>query len=570
MSASSWLQFAVLIAVLLLTAPPLGRYMAGVYGDGEKAPGDKVFLPLERLIYRACRVDPKREQRWTVYAFSLLAFSAVSFLLLYVLQRVQAWLPLNPVDLPNVAPNVAFNTAVSFMTNTNWQAYAGEATMSHLTQMVGLTVQNFVSAAAGMAVMAALIRGLARRRASTIGNFWVDLTRGTVRVLLPLSFVVAIVLLSQGVVQNLNGHTIAAAIEGAAQVIPGGPAAGQIAIKQIGTNGGGFFDTNSAHPFENATVISNFVETWAIAIIPFALAFTFGWMVRDRRQGRAVFAIMFVIWGAMSVGAMVAEGAGNPRLDEMGVDQSVTADQSGGNMEGKEVRFGPAGSGLWAATTTGTSNGSVNSMHDSFSPLGGGAALTHMLFGEVSPGGVGVGLNGLLIMAILAVFIAGLMVGRTPEYLGKKIQATEMKLVTLYILAMPVVVLCLTGVSVVLDNALASQSNDGPHGLSEILYSYASTANNNGSAFGGLNAATDWYTTTHGIAMLIGRFMLIIPVLAIAGSMARKQVVPATAGTFPTHTPLFGGLVLGVVVIVAGLTFFPVLALGPILEQLSL
>jgi K+-transporting ATPase ATPase A chain len=516
-------------------------------------------------------VNPESEQRWTVYAFSVLAFSAVSFLFLYLLQRLQGVLPFNPTDMPAVPDNVAFNTAISFMTNTNWQSYAGEATMSHLTQMIGLSVQNFVSAAAGMAVMAALIRGLARRRATTLGNFWVDLTRTTTRILLPLSFVVAIILVSQGVVQNLSGFTSVKTLEGIAQAIPGGPAASQIAIKQLGTNGGGFFDMNSSHPLENATAISNFVEAWSIVIIPLALALTFGRMVGDRRQGRAVFAIMGLILVAMTLGAMYAEGNGNPRLDAMGVDQSISADAAGGGyLEGKETRFGTGASGMWAAFTTGTSNGSVNSMHDSMTPLGGGIALTHMMLGEVSPGGVGVGLNGLLIMVILSVFIAGLMVGRTPEYLGKKIQAPEMKLVVLYLLAMPAAVLTFTGISVVLDTALGGRANPGAHGLSEILYAFTSAANNNGSAFAGITANTDWYTTTQGLAMLIGRFLLIIPVLAIAGSMARKQVVPTSAGTLPTHTPLFGALVVGVVVVVAGLTFLPVLALGPILEQLSL
>ena len=437
MSAAAWGQFLAMIAVVLVTAPLLGKYMAAVYAGG-KAPGDRVFLPVERVFYRICRVDPASEQRWTIYAFSLLAFSVVSFLFLYLLQRLQGVLPFNPTDMPAVPENVSFNAAVSFMTNTNWQSYAGEATMSHLTQMTGLAVQNFVSAAVGMAVMAALIRGLARRQASTLGNFWVDLTRTTIRILLPLSFLVAIILVSQGVIQNLHGFTSVQTLEGAVQAIPGGPAASQIAIKQLGTNGGGFFDMNSAHPLENATAISNFVETWAIVIIPLALALTFGRMVGDRRQGRAVFAIMGVILVAVSLGAMFSEGHGNPRLDAMHVDQSISADQAGGGyLEGKETRFGTGASGMWAAFTTGTSNGSVNSMHDSMTPSGGGLALTHMMLGEISPGGVGVGLNGLLIMVILSVFIAGLMVGRTPEYLGKKIQAPEMKLVVLYLLAMP-------------------------------------------------------------------------------------------------------------------------------------
>jgi K+-transporting ATPase ATPase A chain len=437
--------------------------------------------------------------------------------------------------------------------------------------MLGLTVQNFVSAAAGMATVAALIRGLSRRRASTIGNFWVDLTRSTLRILIPLSFVVAVVLVSQGVIQNLNGFTEVTTVEGATQLIPGGPAASQVAIKQLGTNGGGFFNMNSSHPFENSGQLNNLVETWAILVIPFAFPFTFGRMVGDRRQGRAVFVIMGIVWLIMSLFAMGLEANGNPRLEALGADQATTSEQSGGSMEGKEVRFGPAASGLWAASTTGTSNGSVNSMHDSMTPLGGGVALTHMMLGEVSPGGVGVGLSGLLIMALLAVFIAGLMVGRTPEYLGKKIESGEMKMVALYILAMPTVLLGFTAASMFVDSVMdVTMWNSGAHGFSEILYAFTSASNNNGSAFAGITAATPWMDTTMGLAMLVGRFFLIIPVLAIAGSMAPKQVMPATTGTFPTHTPLFVGLVIGVVIIVAGLTFFPALALGPIIEHLSL
>jgi K+-transporting ATPase ATPase A chain len=573
MSTASWLQLVALVALVGVTAPILGRYMARVYGtegDDRPAPGDRFFGAIERPIYRLCGIDPRREQRWTAYALSVVGFSAASFALLYAILRFQGSLPFNPYDFGGVDEHLAFNTAVSFITNTNWQSYGGETTLSHLSQMAGLTVQNFVSAAAGMAVMAALIRGLARRRASSIGNFWVDLTRTTVRILLPLSFVLALVLVSQGVVQNFHGHTEVTTVEGATQLIPGGPAASQIAIKQLGTNGGGFFNVNSSHPFENSTPLNNFVENYAILLVPFALAFTYGHMVRDRRQGRAVFAIMAAIWLVMSLGAMGLEANGNDRLDDLAVDQDVSSEQSGGSMEGKEVRFGPAASALWAASTTGTSNGSVNSMHDSFTPLGGGIALTHMMLGEVSPGGVGVGLNGMLIMVILSVFIAGLMVGRTPEYLGKKIQAPEMKLVVLYVLAMPLVLLGFAATSVLLDSALTSQNNPGAHGLSEILYAFTSASNNNGSAFAGLTTSTQWYDTTMGLAMLVGRFFLIVPVLAIAGSMARKQPAPATAGTFPTHTPLFGGLVVGVVAIVAGLTFFPALALGPIVEQLSL
>jgi potassium-transporting ATPase potassium-binding subunit len=570
MSTANWLQFVVFIALVGVTAPFIGRYIARVYDDSERpAPGDRFFLRIERPIYRICRVDPSREQRWTVYAYSVLAFSVISLLLLYLQLRIQDSLPFNPTNVPAVGEHLSFNTAVSFSTNTNWQSYGGESTMSHLSQMLGLAVHNFVSAAAGMAVMAAFIRGLARRRASTLGNFWVDLTRTTTRVLLPACFVFALILVSQGVIQNFHGFTEVTTVEGGSQLIPGGPVASQIAIKQLGTNGGGFFNTNSAHPFENSTPFGNFLETYAIVIIPFALAFTYGYMVKDRRQGRAVFAVMAVIWLVMSLAAMGLETDGNSELDQFGVDQVAASDQAGGNMEGKEIRFGPSASGLWAASTTGTSNGSVNSMHDSYTPLGGGIPLAHMMLGEVSPGGVGVGLNGLLIIAILSVFIAGLMVGRTPEYLGKKIQAPEMKLVVLYVLAMPLVLLGFAAASVLLDSALTT-NNPGAHGLSEILYAFTSGSNNNGSAFAGLTTATQWYDTTLGLAMLVGRFFLIIPVLAIAGSMARKQPAPATAGTFPTHTPLFGGLVIGVVAIVAGLTFFPALALGPIVEQLSL
>ncbi len=570
MSIPNWVQFAVLIALLAITAPPLGIYIARVYGETDTAPGDRFFKPVERMLYRLCRVDPASEQPWTTYAFAVIAFSAVSFLLLYGLLRLQAVLPFNPTDMPAVTDHVAFNAAVSFMTNTNWQSYGGETTLSHLTQMTGLTVQNFVSAAVGMCVMAALIRGLARRWAQTLGNFWVDLTRTVLRILLPLSFVVALLLISQGVIQNLSGFTAAQTLEGATQYIPGGPAASQVAIKQLGTNGGGFFNVNSAHPLENYTPLGNLIENWAILVLPFALAFTFGRMVGDRRQGFAVAAIMAIICFGMSLAAMSFEGNGNPRLDALGVSQTATADQSGGNLEGKEVRFGTAASGLWAASTTGTSNGSVNSMHDSYTPLGGMIPMSHMMLGEVSPGGVGVGLNGLLIMAILSVFIAGLMVGRTPEYLGKKIQATEMKLVTLYILAMPATLLAFAAASVLIPSALDSLNNTGPHGLSEILYAFASGSNNNGSAFAGLTASTWWYDVTIGLAMLIGRFFLIIPVLAIAGSMARKGTTPVTTASFPTHKPLFVGLVIGIVLIVGGLTFFPALALGPVVEQLSI
>jgi len=570
MTGAGWVQLVVLIVLVLITAWPLGRYMAGVY-EGKPIRLDRVFGPVERVIYRACRIDPEREQRWSVYAFSVLAFSVVGYGLLYLIQRFQAHLPFNPTDVSAVAPTQAFETSVSFVTNTNWQSYAGETTMSHLTQMMGLAVQNFVSAAAGMAVMAALIRGLARVGKSTLGNFWVDLVRGTLRILLPLSLLFAVLFAANGVIQNTKGYTAVETVVGSEQQIPGGPVASQIAIKQLGTNGGGFFNTNSATPFENPTQLSNFLETYAILIIPFALAFTFGFMVKDKRQGIAVFTIMFVIWLGAAFAAIFLEVHGNPRLDAAGAEQTVTDESPGGNLEGKEVRFGPVGSGLWAATTTGTSNGSVNSMHDSYTALGGMVPLAHMKLGEVSPGGVGVGLNGMLVFVILSVFIAGLMVGRTPEYLGKKIQASEIKLVALYILAMPLALLGFLAASVFVDSVSNTTIfNPGPHGFTEMLYAYTSAANNNGSAFAGITAGTQWGNTTLGLAMLIGRFFLIVPTLALAGALARKQRVPASEGTFPTHTPLFVVLVIGVVFIVGALTFLPALSLGPVVEQLNL
>jgi K+-transporting ATPase ATPase A chain len=570
MLPQDWIQFLIVAGLFVALTPMLGGYMARVYGAGA-APGDRVFLPVERLIYRLCGVDAGREQRWTVYGLSLVAFSLVSWLALYGLQRLQSVLPLNPTDMPAVSPGLAFNTAMSFTANTNWQNYAGEASLSHLTQMAGLTVQNFVSAAAGMAVLAAIIRGFSRMRSDTIGNFWVDLTRTITRILLPLSFVVALVLVSQGVLQNLNGFTEVTTLEGATQTLPGGPVASQVAIKQLGTNGGGFFGSNSSVPYENSTPFNNLVEVWAIGAIPFALCATFGRMVGNRRQGWVLFAVMFLLWAGSAIAAMSFEAQGNPRLTALGVDQTASEQQAGGNMEGKEVRFGPSASALWAATTTGTSNGSVNSMHDSYTPLGGGVATLNMLLGEVSPGGVGVGLMGLLILAVLSVFIAGLMVGRTPEYLGKKIEPAEMKVVTLYILAVPLVVLTLTAISVLLPSAIAQASNaPGPHGLTEVLYGFASPGNNNGSAFVGLTSNTTWFNTTQGIAFVFGRWLLIIPALAVAGSLARKQPAPASAGTFPTDGVTFGVLLLGITLILVGLTYVPVLSLGPIAEHLSL
>jgi K+-transporting ATPase ATPase A chain len=570
MSLAGWAQLVALIVLIGVTAPPLGKFMANVY-EGGPSRLDRVFGPVERFIYRVCRIDEEREQRWNVYALSLIAFSVVGFLLLYVIQRVQSSLPFNPTDMVSVAPALSFNTAVSFVTNTNWQSYAGETTLSHLTQMAGLTVQQFVSAAAGMAVMAALIRGLSRAGQRTVGNFWVDLVRTTFRILLPIAFVFAIVLVATGVIDNTHGFTTVHTIAGTTQKIPGGPNASMESIKQLGTNGGDFFNVNSAHPFSNPTSLSDFLEIYAILIIPFALAFTFGRMVKDKRQGYAVFAVMFIIWLGFSLTAIFLEVGGNPRLDSRGVTQAVTATSPGGNAEGKEVRFGPASSGLWCASTTGTSNGSVNSMHDSYTPAGGMTCLIHMKLGEISPGGVGVGLNGLLILVILAVFIAGLMVGRTPEYLGKKIQAAEVKLVAVYILVMPAIVLSFVAISTFVDSVTnTSIFNPGAHGFTELVYAFTSAANNNGSAFAGLNANTGYMNTMLGIAMLFGRFFLIIPTLAIAGSLVRKRHVPASVGTFPTDTPLFVVLVIGTIAIVAALTFLPVLALGPIVEQLKL
>jgi K+-transporting ATPase ATPase A chain len=557
-SAANWLQLLALVAALLVVSPLLGAYLARVLGGGT-APGDRVFLPLERALYRLAGVDPGREQPWGVYALSLLAFSAVSVVGLFLLERVQGVLPLNPTEVSSVPPALAFNTAASFVTNTNWQNYAGESTMSHLTQMAGLTVQNFVSAAVGIAVAVALIRGLVRRRSATIGNFWADLTRITVRVLLPGALVLALLLASQGVLQSLRGSAEARTVEGAVQEIYRAPVASQEAIKELGTNGGGIANANSAHPFENPTAFTSFVENWALLAIPFALAFAFGRLVGDRRQGWALFAAMFVLWVG-SVGLATGfELDGNPRIDA-----------SAPNLEGKEVRFGAAASGIFAASTTGTSTGAVIASHDSFTPLGGAVPLANMMLGEVSPGGVGAGLYGILIFALLAVFIAGLMVGRTPEYLGKKVQAAEMKLVVLYLLVVPVLILGFASVSVLLDTAKDSILNPGPHGLSEVVYAFASAANNNGSAFGGLSGNTDWFNSTLGLAMLAGRFLPIVLVLAIAGSLARKQSVPVTAGTFPTGTPLFAGLLVGVILVMVGLTYFPVLALGPFLEQLGL
>jgi len=582
MSTSSWLQLLAIIVLVAGGTRLLGPYLAAVYGDDDdvdgatgparraKAPGDRIFNPIERFIYRLCGIDADREQRWTSYALSLLAFSLVSVLALYALLRFQHVLPLNPTDAPAVPGPLAFNTAVSFVTNTNWQNYGGELAMSHLTQMIGLTVQNFVSPIVGLCVAMVLIRGLARRRIDAVGNFWVDLVRGTTRIFLPLAFIAALVLVSQGVIQNFHGFTTAHSVAGGSQLIPGGPVAGQEAIKQLGQNGGGFFNANSMHPFENPNGFTNLLQIVTILLIPFALTYAYGRMVRNQKQGWVIFGAMFLLWFGTVALATGMETHGNPELTARGANQATSSIQSGGNMEGKETRFGAAGCGVFSASTTGTSTGAVNCAHDSMTPLGGMAPLANMMFGEVSPGGTGAGLYGMLIFALLSVFIAGLMVGRTPEYLGKKIQAAEMKLVVLYIVVVPAAILAFAAASVLIPSAKASILNPGPHGLTEVVYGFTSAANNNGSAFGGLTGNTNWYNTTLGLSMLIGRFLLIVPVLAIAGSLGRKQRVPATAGTFPTDTGLFAALLTGVVVIVVGLTYFPVLSLGPIVEHLGL
>lgn len=569
MTTASWFQLVAIVGLVAAGARLLGPYLAAVY-DGSPSRADRVFGPVEGVIYRVCGIDERREQRWNIYALSVLAFSLVSVLVLFALMRVQGALPLNPDGIGAVPAPLAWNTAVSFVTNTNWQNYAPESTMSQLTQMTGLAVQNFVSPVVGLCVAMALVRGLARRRAGTVGNFWVDLVRGTLRVMLPLTVLVALVLVSQGAIQNFHGFTDARTIEGAAQAIPGGPLASQEAVKMVGTNGGGTLNANSMHPLSNPTGFTNLLQIFSLLLIPFALTQAYGKMVKDRRQGWVLFATMLVLWlGAVAL-ATGMEVNGNLELRASGVSQSVTATQGGGNLEGKEVRFGSAACGLFSASTTGTSTGAVNCAHDSMTPLGGMAPLAGMMLGEVSPGGVGAGLYGILVFALLAVFIAGLMVGRTPEYLGKKIQAAEMKLVVLYILAVPIAVLGFTAASLVTTGNVASILNPGPHGLTEVTYAYTSAGNNNGSAFGGLTGNTDWYNVTLGLTMLIGRFLLIVPALAIAGSLARKQRVPASSGTFPTGTPLFAGLLTGVILIVVGLTYFPALALGPVVEHLGL
>jgi K+-transporting ATPase ATPase A chain len=578
MTSSVWLQIGLYFAVLLLLVKPLGVYMARVY-EGEPVLLGRFLGPLERLVYRVSGVRPDEEMSWKTYALAVLLSNFVGFLVVYALQRLQGHLPLNPQGLGPVSPDLAFNTAVSFTTNTNWQAYGGETTLSYFTQMTALTVQNFLSAATGMAVLVALIRGIARHTAATIGNFWVDLTRTTLYILLPLSLVLALALVSQGVVQTFHPYahvTLVQPVAGpdgkvvADQTLAMGPAASQVAIKQLGTNGGGFFNVNSAHPFENPTPLSNFLELLAILLIPAALCYTFGRMVKDPRQGWAILAAMTVVFVGLLVPALVAEAHGNPLFSALGVDQHGSTLQPGGNMEGKEVRFGIGNSMLWATATTAASNGSVNAMHDSFTPLGGLVPLWMIQLGEVIYGGVGSGLYGMLMVAIVAVFVAGLMVGRTPEYLGKKIEAYEMKMASLTILAPNAAVLIGTAIAVATSAGRAGVFNPGPHGFSEVLYAFSSASNNNGSAFAGLNANSPFYNVALGLAMLVGRYWIIVPVLALAGSLARKKLVPASAGTLPTHTPLFVVLLMGTVVLVGALTHLPGLALGPLVEHLTL
>jgi len=587
MTLNGVVQIVVYFLLILALAKPVGSYMVKVFA-GERTFLHPVLRPVERLCYAAAGVNETVEQRWTQYAGSLLAFSIFSFLILYVLQRLQGVLPLNPMGFgtahaPNGAtpmtPDLAFNTAVSFTTNTNWQSYAGESTMSYLVQMMGLTMHNFTSAAAGIAIAIALIRGFARQQANAIGNFWADCVRATVYVLLPLSLIIALFFCSQGVIQNLHPYTVATTLEGKTQTIAQGPVASQEAIKMLGTNGGGFFNANSAHPFENPTPLTNFIQLLAIFIIPAGLTYTFGKMVGDTRQGWAVFAAMSVLFLAGVWVLYASEQGGNPILSRLGIQSAASATQLGGNMEGKEVRFGIAESALFATVTTDASCGAVNTMHDSLTPLGGLIPLFNMQTGEVIFGGVGAGMYGMLLFAILAVFIAGLMVGRTPEYLGKKIESKEVKMSMLALIATSAVILVFSGITSVAQfhkggywngsngAATANLNNGGPHGFGEILYTFTSSAANNGSAFAGINANTPWYNLSSGITMLVGRFLIIIPMLAVAGSLAAKKRIPVTSGTLPTHGGLFVGLLVGTVVIVSALTFFPALSLSPIVEH---
>jgi potassium-transporting ATPase potassium-binding subunit len=598
MTSNGYLQLGLYLIALIGLAWPLGLYMARIYRD-ELPVFVRWLRPVENGLYRLCGVKPSNDMRWTRYAFAMLAFNLMGFLVVYALQRLQAWLPLNPEGLVNTTADLAFSTAVSFATNTNWQGYGGESTMSYLTQMLGLAVQNFLSAASGMAVLVALMRGFTNREADGVGNFWVDMVRSTLYILLPLSLILAVALVSQGVVQTFSPYAKAALVQAVeyqqprtgpdgqplkdaqgqavmeklattGQTIAVGPAASQIAIKQLGTNGGGFFNVNSAHPFENPTPLSNFLEVLAILLIPAGLCFTFGRWVGDLRQGGALLGAMTVIFVALLAVCVWAEQSGNPLFDRLGLATQASGLQAGGNMEGKETRFGIVNSALWATATTAASNGSVNSMHDSFTPIGGMVPMWLIQLGEVIYGGVGSGLYGMIVFALVGVFIAGLMIGRTPEYLGKKIDAFEIKMASVAILAPPLAVLVGTAIAVMLDAGRAGILNPGAHGFSEILYAFSSAGNNNGSAFAGLSANTPFYNTLLGIAMLLARYWVMIPVLAIAGSLASKKIIPASAGTLPTHTPLFVGLLIGTVILVGALTFLPALALGPVVEQLQM
>jgi len=585
MTLNGWLQIALFFGLILLLAKPMGIYLANVF-ERRKTFLDPVLVPCERLLYKLTRVQPDEEMRWTEYTVAMLIFSAATLLLTYFIERVQHILPLNPQHLANVAPDLAWNTAISFTTNTNWQAYTPETTMSYLTQMLGLATHNFWSAAVGLALAIAFIRGISRRESKTLGNFWVDLTRGTLWVLLPISFVFALVLVSQGVVQNLRPYDTVRLLEPqmatttgtdgkpvttttTTQTIAQGPVASQEAIKMLGTNGGGFFNANSAHPFENPTPLTNFLQLLSIFLIPAGLTVTLGRMTGSPRHGWAVFAAMAVLSFAGVFCCYWAEA--QPNLLLHNIDQHVSAMQSGGNMEGKEVRFGIANSALFATVTTDASCGAVNAMHDSFSPLGGMVPMVNILLGEIVFGGVGAGMYGMLIFVVLSVFIAGLMVGRTPEYLGKKIESYDVQLAMLYLLIFPLLILGFSAISVLAPGfGLSALTNHGPHGLSEILYAYTSATGNNGSAFAGLSANTHWYNGSLGVAMFAGRFLMLIPMMAIAGNLAGKKIVPASAGTFPVTTPLFTILLTGVILIVGALTFFPALSLGPILEHLLL
>ncbi len=566
---NSVLQVLIFLALILLITKPIGLYMTKVFA-GERTWLSPVFVPVERFFYRLCGVNPEEEQKWWSYVIAMLVFSMAGMLLLYLLERTQQLHGslFNPQGLGPVEPQLAFNTAASFTTNTNWQNYAGEQTMSYLTQMAGLAFHNFVSAATGIVLAVALVRGLARRSAQHLGNFWVDLTRCVLYILLPISIVGALVLVSQGVIQNFNPYTVAHTLDGTTQLIPQGPVASQEIIKEMGTNGGGFFNTNSAHPFENPNMVTELVELLAIFSIGAGLFYMFGKMVGDTRQGWVLWAASAIVFLIGIAVALPAEQAGNPLLTNVGVNQAGTATQAGGNMEGKDVRFGITQSVLWAVTTTDTSCGAVNSFHDSYTPIGGLIPLTNIALGEIIFGGVGSGLYGMLMFAIIAVFIAGLMVGRTPEYLGKKIERKEIMMAALALLILPASILGFSAVASVIPQGVSSILNSGPHGLSEILYLYTSSNGNNGSAFAGIAGNTPFYNWTGGLAMLIGRFAFLIPIMAFGGSLVKKRVVPAGLGTFPTTGPLFVGLLIGVILIVGALTYFPAYALGPIVEQL--